>query len=204
MNIEIRKLSPDLAEDYVRFFDETPHSERPEKFKCYCVCWGGGNHHALNRSFLSSEEVRRKCAVKYVKKSILQGYLAYCDGRVVGWCNANTKADCLKCFSWRMSMGTVPTGDADKKVKSVLCFAIAPEMRRHGVAGLLLERVCRDAAREGFDYAEGYPRKAFANGPKGHRGREADDFMGPAELFGKCGFGVHCEAGDRLVMRKKL
>ncbi len=39
MNIEIRKLTSDLAEDYVRFFDMTPHSEKAndDECKCYCV-----------------------------------------------------------------------------------------------------------------------------------------------------------------------
>ena len=196
MNIEIRRLTPGLAQDYVRFFDATPHSERPDKFKCYCVCWGADNHHALNRSFLGSEKIRREYALKYVRQNILQGYLAYCGGRVVGWCNANTKSDCTKCFSWRMFKGSLPAGDADDKVKSVFCFAIAPEMRRHGVARLLLERVCLDAAREGFGYVEGYPKKEFAN--------QADDFMGPAELFRQSGFTAYAQAGDKLVMRKPL
>ena len=33
-------------------------------------------------------------------------------------------------------------------VKSVFCFAVAPEMREQGIAGLLLERVCEDAQKE--------------------------------------------------------
>jgi len=196
MDIEIRKLTPALAEDYVSFFDATPHSERSDKFKCYCVMWCSDNHHVLNRKFLPSEKIRREHAIKYVKKNILQGYLAYCDGKVVGWCNANTKADCLKCFGWRDVQDSMPRGDAGEKVKSVFCFAIAPEMRRQGISNLLLERVCQDAARDGFDFVEGYPKKEFAN--------EADDFKGPAELFRKNGFTVHCETGDRLVMRKEI
>jgi len=195
-NIAIRKLTPALAEDYVRFFDVTPHSERPDNFKCYCVMWCSENHHVLNRRFLPSEKIRREYAVKYIQKNILQGYLAYHDGKVVGWCNANTKADCTKCFSWRMGMGSVPTGEADKKIKSVFCFAVAPEMRRQGVSRLLLERVCQDAARDGFDAVEAYPKKEFAN--------EADDFMGPAVLYRQSGFTVYCETGDKLVMRKEI
>jgi len=196
MNIEIRKVTPDLAEDYVRFFDATPHSERPDSFKCYCVMWCSDNQHVLNRNFLGSEKIRRSTALKYIKKNILQGYLAYCDGRVVGWCNANTKLDCLKCFGWRDAQSSMPASDACEKVKSVFCFAIAPEMRRQGISGLLLERVCLDAAREGFDCVEAYPKQEFAN--------EADDFKGPAELYRKHGFTVYAEAGDRLVMRKPL
>jgi len=197
MNIEIRKLTPSLAEDYVRFFDATPHSERPDSFKCYCVMWCSDNQHILNRSFLGSEKIRRSTAVKYVEKNILQGYLAYCDGKVVGWCNANTKSDCLKCFSWRMHKGTIPAGEPGEKVKSVFCFAISPEMRRQGISRLLLERVCLDAARDGFDFVEAYPRgKEFAN--------EADDFKGPAALYRQAGFVTYAETDDMLVMRKKL
>jgi HEPN domain-containing protein len=33
-NLEIRKLAPDLAEDYVRFFDETPHDVDVDERKC--------------------------------------------------------------------------------------------------------------------------------------------------------------------------
>jgi len=36
MNIEIRKLTPDLVEDCVTFFDTTPHNEK-HKMRCYCV-----------------------------------------------------------------------------------------------------------------------------------------------------------------------
>lgn len=196
MDIEIRKLAPALAEDYARFFEATPHSERPDSFKCYCVMWCNDNQHVLNRNFLGSEKIRRGTAVKYVKNDTLQGYLAYCGGKAVGWCNANAKSDCLKCFGWRTLKASIPAGDAGEKVKSVFCFAIAPEMRRQGISGLLLERVCRDAARDGFDYVEAYPKKEFAN--------EADDFKGPAALYRKHGFTVYAEMGDRLVMRKPL
>lgn len=37
MKIEIRKLIPEDAEDYVTFFDTTPHYEND--YKCYCVNW---------------------------------------------------------------------------------------------------------------------------------------------------------------------
>ena len=34
MDIEIRKLTPDLAEEYVNFFDITPHDDNVEEHKC--------------------------------------------------------------------------------------------------------------------------------------------------------------------------
>ena len=39
MNIEIRKLTPNLVEDYVRFFDTTSHADNKDEHKCYCVWW---------------------------------------------------------------------------------------------------------------------------------------------------------------------
>lgn len=196
MSIEIRRLTPGLADDYVRFFDVTPHADNKDEHRCYCVWWCNDDYEG--KDFASSVEVRRDYALRYVKGGNIQGYLAYCDDRVVGWCNANTKADCLKCYCWRRFMGSVPTEEShpDIRVKSVFCFAVAPEMRRKGIAGLLLERVCRDAAQDGFDFVEAYANREFEN--------EAEDYTGPAEMYRRSGFTVHCETDRQLVMRKRL
>ena len=194
MNIEIRKLTPELADDYVQFFDVTPHSDNVDDHKCYCVCWCNDDYEGKD---FSSAEKRREYAIEYVKNNNIQGYLAYYQNKVIGWCNANTKVDCLKCCSWRMFMSSIPIDElsSGKKVKSIFCFAIAPEMQRKGIAKMLLERVCEDAAKEGFDYVESYPNKIFYN--------IEDDFMGPVELYKKKGFTIHCEAENRFVMRRK-
>jgi GNAT superfamily N-acetyltransferase len=199
MNIEIKKLTPDLAEDYVHFFDRAPHSERPDddECKCYCVWWCKDDHDAESMTFLLPKERRKDYALQSVRNGSIQGYLAYCDGKVVAWCNANTKADCLKCYCWRR-MGSVSTEElaSGVQVKSVFCFLTAPDMRKKGITKLLLERVCQDALQDGFDFVEAYPKKRFIN--------EAENFMGPVELFIKGGFAVHSETEDKLVMRKPL
>ncbi|MCE5209028.1 MAG: GNAT family N-acetyltransferase [Chloroflexi bacterium] len=195
MNIEIRKLTSDLAMDYVHFFDTTPHSDNIEDHKCYCVCWCNDDYEGKD---FSTPDKRRDYAIQYVKGNNIQGYLAYRDDEVVGWCNANTKSDCLKCCSWQMFMGSIPTDETipGVKVKSIFCFAIAPEMKRKGIAKRFLERVCQDAARDGFDFVEAYPNKEFID--------EAEDFMGPVKLFIKSGFSVYYETEHKFVMRKQL
>ncbi|MDR0293838.1 MAG: GNAT family N-acetyltransferase [Oscillospiraceae bacterium] len=195
MEFEIRKLTPALAEDYVRFFDATPHDDHVDEHKCYCVCWCDDDYEGKD---FSSREKRRDWAGRYVREGNIQGYLAYYGGNAVGWCNANTKSDCLKCCSWRMFMDYVPVGESggDIKVKSVFCFTIAPEMKRKGLATKLLERVCEDAARDGFDFVEVYPKKVVAD--------ETINFGGPFEMYRRCGFTVYYEAEQGLVMRKKL
>jgi ribosomal protein S18 acetylase RimI-like enzyme len=195
MAIEIRKLIPDLAEDYVHFFDTTPHDTEVDEHKCYCVCWSTDDYEGKD---FSTVEKRRKWAFQYVKSNHIQGYLAYSGDVVVGWCNANTKLDCLKCASWRRFMSYVPLVESNTsiKVKSIFCFVIAPEMKRKGIATLLLERVCKDAIQDGFDFLEAYPYKESSY--------QSSDFGGHFEMYRKSGFHVSFEAEQGLVMRKKV
>jgi ribosomal protein S18 acetylase RimI-like enzyme len=198
MNVEILKLTPDLAEDYVTFFDTTPHNEK-HKMKCYCVYWC--NEESEDQNF-SSKKARREYAIQCIKGNKIQGYLAYREDKVVGWCNANTKSDCLKCMGWRgmngPRKGFLPTEEAtpEIKVKSVFCFTIAPEMRRQGIASRLLARVCQDAAEAGFDFVEAYPDKEVT--------AKSEDFVGYAKMYEKMGFTVYHETNRKLVMRKPL
>ena len=74
MTLVIRRLTPDLAEDYVHFFDTTPHDDHVDAHKCYCVCWSGDD--AEGKDF-STVEKRRDYALKYVKGGNIQGYLVY-------------------------------------------------------------------------------------------------------------------------------
>ena len=193
MGVEIKKLMPDMAEAYVRFFDETPHNEKWNT-KCYCVCWCGNEPEGID---CATEDNRRSVASRFVKDGNLQGYLAYADNKVIGWCNANTKLDCTAGRFWQHLMGSVPVdGHADKKVKSVFCFTIAPNMRRKGVAAHLLERVCKDAAAEGFDFVEAYPNKVVTAKSENHGGF--------TEMYKKLGFSVYSELENMYVMRKAL
>ena len=191
MTIEIRKLTPNLAEDYVKFFDETPHDNNIDEHKCYCVGWCSEN--TESRDF-SSREKRKDIALQYVNEGKIQGYLAYCGDEIVGWCNANTKSDCLLCDGWRRCLEHVPV-DA-QKVKSIFCFVIAPKMRRTGVATQLLKFVCQDAAQDGFSFVEAYPYKG--------NDWQTSNFGGHYELYERAGFSLLCETKQGVVLRKQL
>ena len=196
VNVEIRRLTPELVSDYVHFFDTTPHATHKDEHRCYCVWWCSEDYEG--RDLASSVDNRRDYAVQCIKYGHIQGYLAYCDGKAIGWCNANTKTDCLGSYCWRRVMGAIPTEDpaSGVKVKSIFCFAIAPEMHRRGVAGRLVERVCSDAAEDGFHFVEAYPNREFSD--------VAEDCMGPVGLYRKSGFTVCYETENKLVMRKQL
>lgn len=192
MNIEIRRLTPELADDYVHFFDITPHDEYVDEHKCYCVCWCSDDYQGKD---FSTAAKRRAAAHDYVKRGIIQGYLAYHHGQPVGWCNANAKADCQKCCSWRMFMKDVPVNPYER-VKSVFCFVIAPQYQRHGIATMLLQRIIEDAQLDDFDVVEAYPNIEFSNA--------ASEFMGPASMYEKQGFINTSQIGQKTLMRKTL
>ena len=193
--IEIKKLTPELAEDYVCFFDITPHDDHTNKneLPCYCITWRSDDSYVSdNRHWFPTREERRERAIGFVKDGSLQGYLAYCNGKVVGWCNAT--ADCQGGVNHLRDYWPIEEYRADIKVKSIFCFMVAPEMQQKGVATGLLERVCRDAADEGFDFVEAYVNETHT----------AIDFRGPLAMYEQCGFTKTARKDDRIVMRKAL
>ena len=117
--------------------------------------------------------------------------LPYCsflqDDKVVGWCNANDK-QAYGCDVW------LDESDAGRKIKSIVCFNIAPAMRRQGIASMLLKKVCDDAKAENYDYVEVYP----FNCPDG----ESRDYHGPFGMYEKQGFVVHKKLEHTSVCRK--
>ena len=186
MHIEIRKLTAELLDDYLNFFDTYED--------CYCTCYCSDNHEGKD---FSKKETRRNHAVQYINDGMIQGYLAYSDNQVVGWCNANSKKDCLQCEGWKIMLPAVSKAEAaNEKVKSIFCFTIAPEMRRKGISTQLLKRVCEDAAIDGFDCIEAYPNRKFED--------TFSDHMGPIEFYKKHGFVLYEEAGKKVVVRKYL
>jgi GNAT superfamily N-acetyltransferase len=122
----------------------------------------------------------------------LQGYLAYRGDEVVGWCNAN--ANCQGCVNYIRSYYPVAEHNPDVKVKSIFCFLIAPGVQRMGVATKLVERVCQDAAADGFDFVEAYTVMEYA----------PPDARGPLQMYEKCGFITSDERDGKVVVRKSL
>ncbi len=196
MNIEIKKLTPEHVEEYIRFFDTTPHDDLDPASTCYCVSWCSDDHRGMTE--YPSREERRSMASEYIKTGKLQGYLAYADGKLAGWCNANTKSECMNCGGWLFTMPEVRKlqGNTEEKVKSIYCFLIAPEMKRKGIAKQLLHYICQDAKKQGFDYVEAYPWKETTD--------ERLFFMGFVDLYKNLGFEIHGETENKFVMRKSL
>lgn len=195
MEITVRKLLPKDAETYVNFFDTTPHDDHNPDNTCYCVNWCSADHRLLQEP---NREQRRSMALDYVKSGILQGYVAIKDGKIIGWCNANTKVDCQNCAGLIFAVPDLQKAVSapNEKVKVVYCFMVAEEYHRQGIARRLLRAVCEDAKTEGFDYVEAYPQKDASI--------KYMQFMGFDELYGSEGFERYMELDDKYVVRKYL
>jgi len=197
MNLTIKPLSPDLNAAYLDFFDNRAFSDDSPAGPCYC-----------NAAIMSSDEfdkmvgefgddckrTLRRYAVKQLAEGKIFGYLAFDGDVVAGWCNAGDMERYP--VSRHQAIPDFARENACGKTFSVICFAIAPEFRRQGVASALLERVVADAAAQGFAAAEGYVNLKYAG--------EYWDYTGPARLYEKFGFKEVARQGERIIMRKLL
>jgi len=192
MNIEIRKLSADLLDDWLYFFDNAAFSDNEEWSGCYCM------FHHWNAALQSEREWdcsesgaahNRKYAERYIKEGIMQGYLAYYDGKVAGWCNVNDKQ------AYDGIVVNLPWEDSEKskKIKSIVCFCIDPDSRGKGIASRLLERLCSDAVDGGYEYVEAYPFNHDTN----------NAYTGPISMYEKNGFKACSSVDDFIIVYRK-
>ncbi len=187
MNIEIHKLTPERLNDFLYFFENVAHTDNKDWDRCYCInyCAAHNNYLTAKKKF-ANPDVRKLSAIDYINKGLMQGYLAYADGNVIGWCNANDRNDCIHCYGWKNHIASKAIDRKSKeKVKSVFCFTVAPDFRGKGVASAMLEKVIADAKSDGYEYLEAYPNK-----------QEADmyySYVGPLKLYEKYGFESYTE-----------
>jgi len=207
MNIEIRKLTPELTDDFLDFFDNRAFTDNSPEGPCYCTRFQMTREQEKAESLqagsprIGSEEfvrMLREVAARQIESGVLQGYLAFVDGVSIGWCNANDRAN----FPAQSGNGARLYAPAEKREKVVTCFEIAPEFRGKGVATALLRRVIDDAKAEGYTAVEACPYQ--------RRKRYEWDFQGPVRLYEKAGFTVLAkkaklfEKNKAVTVRKEL
>ena len=207
MNLNIKKMSSELADDYFDFFDNRAFSDNSPFYPCYCNAFQMTKVQ-LEDVFKESEAsgggdenfriALRNSAMRMVERNVIQGYLAF-DGDVsIGWCNANDRKNYTRVGEFNLD--NVPDEVEEMadsgKIKSIVCFEIAPEYRGKEIATALLNRVCEDALKEGYDKVEVYPvaRETY----------EKLDFTGPIHMYEKAGFVRVSQQGKDLIMQKNL
>lgn len=195
MNIIIEPLTPELSTDYFDFFENRAFTD-DSPYRCYCQMYQMTKEQAKaaldNAEGRDPGRVSREIAERQIANGVLRGYLAYVDGKSIGWCNANDRANYPV-----EPMYDVPFyAPAENREKAVVCFEIAPEYRGKGVATALLNRVIADAKIEGY--------LAVVSFPVVRSERYEWDNCGPIWLYQKVGFVKMAEQDNVVAMRKDL
>ena len=159
MQIQVRPLGRDMAEAYIRYFDERAFADgNPEK-GCYCVWHHWTDAHERERSLMPEEQRmgrKRAYAEELIKNGTLNGFVALVDNEMVGFCNADLKNNYFRLS--RENHADSWTGVTENaKILAIVCYIVAPDMRRKGIAKALLQCACQYAESNGYDYVEGYP-----------------------------------------------
>ena len=88
-NCVIRELAPELVNDYVTFFDHDAFGDNPSWAACYCY-FNQAPHQFRNWDERTAAE-NRQAVSHLIGAGEMQGYLAYVEGKVIGWCNAGAR-----------------------------------------------------------------------------------------------------------------
>ena len=186
MDYEIHPVSAENSQDYLDFFDNRAFCDNPDWAGCYCVF----NQFAGSEADWMATTARqnRAAALRMIQDGSMKGYLAYADGKVVGWCNANDK----RAYPHFSQVGD----DGDSRVYAVTCFVIDPSHRRQGIARALLRRAMGDAAAAGYDSFEAYPIEG--------EGSAATHYHGHPVMYESEGFAVRLRFEGRLCMSRSL
>lgn len=179
--VTIKALSPDLKQDFLRFFEGSAFSDNPKWSSCYCQCFY--EDHSVVKWSERTAPQNRSMACDRIERQSMQGYLAYDGSTPVGWCNAAPR-------KLLRALDDEPTPDSEH-VGTIICFLVEPSYRGQGVARQLLQAACEGLRNQGSRIAEANPRTESTTAAENH--------FGPLSLYLSAGFTVHREDEDGSV-----
>lgn len=194
MRIEV--MRPELADDWLAFFDETAFADNPEWSPCYCRVFEFP-HESQSWEQACAANANRPVMAAAAARGDVHGFLAYDEDRVVGWCRAGARG------LYRGGHSGIRATDAgdDEATLATVCFIVAASHRRRGVARQLLEAACASAETNGYVAIEGYALKDVP-APADGLSAEAELFRGPRGLFDALRFEPVAETERYWIMRR--
>jgi GNAT superfamily N-acetyltransferase len=155
---------------------------------CWCMWW-----RLTNKEFETQKGERNRRAMKAIVNSgRITGILAYHEGHAVGWCSVAPREE----FP-RLERSRLLKPVDSQSVWSVVCFFVAREYRRRGVAQRLLRAAVEYVKKQGGRIVEGY-----AVEPKAGKMPDLFAYHGPASLYKGVGFKEAARRSEiRPIMR---
>jgi GNAT superfamily N-acetyltransferase len=196
MSLVIKNVTPELVADYINFFDSC---DVCDDFRgCYCTWYHWNSNYEKSREKLPQDEqscFKRNLAMELINKNELNGFLAFDDGKVVGWCNADNKQSYDRLMKINIPEIWADC-NTDERTLSIVCFLVDKKSRGKGIATSLLKAVIEYAQNNGYQYIEAYPHTGEFN--------INDDYHGPATMYEKQGFKIVGNSQIGCIARKQL
>ena len=185
--VEIRKLCPELMQDFLLFFDGEAFADNPKWGFCFCQ-FLYVDHAKVNWAARTVQE-NRAAACDRIGTRRMEGYIAYRVGKPIGWCNAAPR-------TMMDSFADEPDPDAPR-IGQITCFVVAKPHRRSGVATSLLHAACAGLKAQGLTIAEALPLTEASS--------DAQNHFGPLSMYLAAGFQVHrTDEEGRVYVRRSL
>ncbi len=188
MNLRIKKLMPEMWQDYLYYFENIAFTDHEEFSMCYCL---ESHLSAQEDDMLDTKEKRRKKVKELIQNGIMNGYLIYSDENIVAWSNVDRKANYAPIIYNKEYISDVD----NEQTIVIYCLEIAPNYRGKGISHYIIEQICKNAKEEGYKYVESYP---FVDVDFPYQ------YRGPLRLYEKHGFSMIQKGDDIYIMRKQL
>jgi len=160
----IKELRIEFINDWYDFFENRAFTDHDEWKGCYCTAL----YYPKPEEYCSTSNRRKDYAKWLIETKRMRGYMAYENGKVIGWVNANSKEQYPRLKD---------IDDGTEKILSIVCFLVDKEHRGQGIAQKMLDRIVKDAKGNGYLIIEAYPKK----GAKSEYGK----WNGPFEMYKK-------------------
>jgi GNAT superfamily N-acetyltransferase len=205
--ISVRRLNPELADDYFRFFDDIYDNDPFLKFTenpwwggCYCTFYDDPREEDVINASPDKRSENKAARRNNIQKGKASGLLAYVDGKAAGWCNVALRGSYVNPRYLKQMIN-----DPQEKVGSVTCFVVSSRYRKTGVATQLLGSACDLIHDWGLPVAEGYARDPEFKGSNPYNiPLENLSFHGSLNMFLRAGFQIHRKIERYLVVRKQV
>ena len=195
--LNVKPLTPELGADFLRFFDHergAAFADNPEWAKCYCHFYHVPQ--AIDWPALTASQNRIAMQAR-IEVGAMDGFLAFDGAEVVGWLNAQPRDALPHCFD-RMRIEPTPLPCEAFEAAVIVCFVVAPQRRRQGIARVLLAAALESFAARGIKLVDAFPFKSGASE------LDADHYHGSLSLFLDQGFTVLREDKTMTAVRKML
>jgi ribosomal protein S18 acetylase RimI-like enzyme len=183
VDVQIRPVTPEQHDDVMHYFDLVAYADNPNWSKCYCM------ERLVEDYDNRTREQNRVDRSRLIRSARANGLVAYRLGRVVGWCHAAPKSELLSV-----------EGGREADIGAIVCFVVAPDSRRQGIATALLEAALEHLRWRGMRAVEAYP----AAGPIDSARWPWINYLGPLSMYEKAGFEIVARRDDSYTVRRAL